>query len=118
MGYYTYFSLEMLGDEAELEKVRNFKADDTMGFSDYYYVNGILDDNEEHDYKWYDWEKDMRILASMFPEILFILDGDGEETDDSWQFRIKGKVSEHHYVEMPPFTTPELMTEYEKNNKR
>lgn len=117
MGYYTYFSLDIKGDPKEVEKVQNFHVpDNDTEFSDPFYINGILNETEDHDYKWYDWEKDMKKLARKFPNVLFILDGDGEEPDDSWQFRIKGNICEHHYVELPPFTTPELLTEKEKQN--
>lgn len=117
MGYYTYFSLDIKGDPEEVEKVQNFHVpDNDTEFSDPFYINGILDETEDHDYKWYDWEKDMKKLARKFPNVLFILDGDGEESNDNWQFRIKGNICEHHYVELPPFTTPELLTEREKQN--
>lgn len=117
MGYYTYFSLDIKGDPEEVEKVQNFHVpDDDTEFSDPFYINGILDEARDHDYKWYDWEKDMKKLARKFPNVLFILDGDGEESNDNWQFRIKGDICEHHYVELPPFTTPELLTEKEKQN--
>ena len=109
MGYYTYFSLSYRGTPEDEEKLENYHVEeDNKEYSDPYYINGILDDGEDHDYKWYDWEKDMRVLASKFPNVLFILEGSGEDSDDQWEFRIKGDISEHHYMEMPPFTTPEL----------
>ncbi len=117
MGYYTYFSLDIKGEPEEVKKAQNFRVpDDDTEFSDPYYINGILDECASHYYKWYDWEKDMKKLARKFPNVLFILDGDGEEADDNWQFRIKGDICEHHYVELHPFTTPELLTENEKRN--
>lgn len=110
MGYYTYFSLSYHGTPEDEQALQKYHVeDDNAEYSDPYYINGILDGCADHDYKWYDWEKDIKVLASKFPNVLFILDGDGEENEDHWEFRIKGKVWEHHYVEMPPFTTPELI---------
>lgn len=34
--------------------------------------------------KWYDWEEDMRILSSRFPEVTFTLHGSGEDSNDIW----------------------------------
>ena len=34
--------------------------------------------------KWYDWEKDMSLISQEFPQFLFTLYGDGEESDDKW----------------------------------
>ena len=35
--------------------------------------------------KWYDHDKDMCKLSAMYPNHMFILTGDGEESDDYWQ---------------------------------
>ena len=110
MGYYTYFSLSYYGAQEDEEALQDYHVDDgSKEYSDPYYINGILDDGVDHDYKWYDWEKDMRMLASKFPNVVFILNGSGEDSYDIWEFRIKGNVSEFHSMEMPPFTTPELI---------
>lgn len=116
MGYYTYYELQVIGDEEKVEQVKNFKPNEDGEFSSAYCVSSILDDCAEHYMKWYDWEHDMRLLAKMFPDVLFILSGDGEETDDVWEFRIKGDVSEQHGLCIPPFAKPELLTEKEKAN--
>lgn len=109
MGYYTYFTLEYQGDPDEEERLEEYNPDDDSDeYSDPYYVKGILDDRVDHEYKWYDWEKDMMVLASKFPNILFILHGDGETSDDLWEFRRKGSESEFHSFEMPPFTNKNL----------
>ena len=34
--------------------------------------------------KWYDWEEDMCLLSTRFPELLFCLHGEGESGDDLW----------------------------------
>ena len=35
--------------------------------------------------KWYEWESDMLTLSSEFPEMEFVLYGEGEERDDNWR---------------------------------
>ena len=35
--------------------------------------------------KWYGFDDDMRKLSAMYPNHMFILTGDGEESDDYWQ---------------------------------
>jgi hypothetical protein len=107
MGYYTYFSLSYHGSQEDEEALQNFEPGDEFAFPEG--IKELIDDSQDANWKWYGWEKDMKLLASKFPNILFILNGDGEESDDLWEFRIKGDVSEFHRMEIPPFTTPELI---------
>ncbi len=42
---------------------------------------------------WYDWEKDMLSISSVFPDILFKLDGGGDDTEDKWSaYFLNGKT--------------------------
>lgn len=56
------------------------------------------------DVSWINWRKDMQTLAKKFPNITFVPHGDGEESDDIWEWRGKGESEEFHSMEMPPFT--------------
>lgn len=85
MGYYTYFSLSAdpfdgktpLSDTryeeiaAEIERMNIFE--DHFSKSEWSVYT-----------KWYDWEDDMLLLSSKFPEVLFTLNGDGEDSEDLW----------------------------------
>ncbi len=105
MGYYTYFSLYMEGPEDKIKEVEEA----VKGRND---EIEILVKNGEINAKWYDFTVDFARFAERFPDVLFCVSGDGEEGDDVWEQRFKGKNTEYHEVIMPPFTA--LLT----NNER
>lgn len=112
MGYYTCFTIEYEGDEADIKKVEDdFKALYKQ------YNEGYLDeliDTGSSERKWYEWEDDMRKVAKKNPNVLIILHGNGEESDDIWQARAKGKEFECQSFRLPPFENANLFTEDEK----
>ena len=108
MGYLTYFHLKMEGSEGAIEKAKSDLLTIDEDF-DILWEEGEL-------FKWYEWLDDMTLIASRNPEVLFILDGDGEESDDLWQWRGKGNETEFHNWSIPPFENKNLFTEHEKQN--
>jgi len=113
MGYYTYFSLSYHGTPEDEEALQNFQPGKEFAFPEG--IKELIDESQDTDWKWYGWEEDMKKLCKLFPNILFILDGDGEDSDDMWEWRGKGDIYEYHWFTLPPFTTPELMLDNEKN---
>ena len=110
MGYITYFSLRMFGPDDKVEKAgEDIKALSSDGSFD------ELVDYEYSELKWYDWQNDIDKVAKANPDVLIILDGDGEESDDLWQYRAKGDKTEYHAFMISPFTTPELLLKEETN---
>lgn len=85
MGYYTAFELTVSPIDSssvisELTKERIEREIDLLN---------VFEHNHDYDVwygyaKWYDWEKDMLLLSSKFPNILFQLNGHGDSVDDFW----------------------------------
>lgn len=89
MGYYTCYELyiDNLGELDDLVVKNVDKAIEEMN---------VLDSNGSPRYgwsaytKWYDHDEDMRLLSYRFPDVVFELRGDGEESEDVWSHYYKG----------------------------
>lgn len=87
MGYYTRYKLEI----KTIDQPNDVSHNDIWTWiknqnekSDLFYgLNG-------DDCKWYDHEDAMRKLSSKYPEFLFTLSGEGEESGDIWCKYFKG----------------------------
>lgn len=110
MGYYTYFAITMIGsEEAEMQAENDAQKSDNWCLKELVVTGGV-------EAKWYSFFEDFSTFAKQHPDILFIVDGHGEDSDDIWQHRFRGDIDERHDIEMPPFQT--LLTEKEiENNK-
>ena len=107
MGYATFYTL-VVGDEGyevsdrRLEKILDWLEHDENFRSE-------LEDFHESGMngytKWYEHEADMVRLSRVFPEVLFVLWGEGEEPEDLWKcYYLGGRVQEAPArVEYPPF---------------
>lgn len=111
MGYYTFFQLKMQDNNGKplcMEKIdeinRAFLGIEYFGagcrIEDYEnyeergrksstiedYINDFINDYIfGEDMKWYDWLEDMTNLSKKFPDIRFILKGEGEDRSyDTW----------------------------------
>lgn len=100
MGYYTDFSLTFQGDENDIKNITSILLDED-------YPENCPDNIEPISYsfhksgdelklggvKWYEYKENMKSLSAAFPNVLFILNGWGEETGDIWRNFFKdGKV--------------------------
>ena len=85
MGYYTRYTLK---SEPNIVKTIEFKEKFDEICDDY-----TFDYVFEEDCKWYDHEEHMREVSKNFPEVLFMLTGEGEESGDMWQkYFFNGKM--------------------------
>lgn len=80
MGYYTQYNLTIAkaNGRVELERI----DEDLRTISGY---NDFAIDAHTDTIKWYDHDKDMIELSKKHPNILFQLDGEGEESGDIWR---------------------------------
>lgn len=90
MGYYTYYELSIIKIDNNNSPKRQIHT----------ILNEIIN-NDFKDYnpfeeacKWYDWESDMINLSKKYPNILFCLDGNGEEDEDLWRCYFKDGKSQ------------------------
>lgn len=113
MGYYTYYSMEVLDINNKgynSYKIAKYMLDKQKESDRFYAFKYELEDfvkNEEakskikYDlslesdevYKWYDNENDMLLLSKEFPDVLFKLHGEGENNEDIWnKYFMNGKM--------------------------
>lgn len=92
MGYSTRFELKV--HEGDL-KIENIMAENY----DFYGLDYAIGDNGENieSVKWYSHAEDMINLSVKYPNIVFALQGKGEEQGDSWfKYFKNGKMQDCH----------------------
>ena len=81
MGYYTKFDLTVIGQTEE-----DHEENLTDKYNDGYPLCDELN-------KWYNWEKNMKEYSLQYPDLVFKLEGYGEEIGDIWiAYFSNGKV--------------------------
>ena len=93
MGYYTNYTItadKVLPDDFEYQFTE---------ITDYYFYDGKLEG------KWYDCEDDMINISKLYPNILFTVEGEGEESGDIWRQYFKN--GKNHRIE-PEIVWPEF----------
>ena len=79
MGYYTHYTLSVLD-----EKIGGWDMEPYVTLLDLGY--GLQPNGKPtQGCTWYDHNKDMKRLSKQFPEVVFVLSGEGEETGDLWK---------------------------------
>lgn len=99
MGYYTAHELEVIEGDVTVEEFFDAIRRQYGENEDIFYA---MDDegNCSDICKWYSSVEDMKKYSLMFPDAVFCLYGDGEESDDLWrQYYKNGKV-QHEAVVM------------------
>ena len=110
MGYYTHYEIMMNPEqdtarELEIMRVIASKIDgrDPADISDEA-AKWCLSDH----LKWYDHHDHMVEVSKQFPDIVFVLYGEGEESDDLWRKYFANGEYEETYAEIiyPKPTNP------------
>lgn len=117
MGYYTCFNLKIVDEkDVELDKPEIIKEIRGM----FEVASWALDEDgdSEDSCKWYEWEKDMLEVSKKFPNNIFRMSGDGEESDDKWIVYIMNGKIQHCPVQISydPLDLSKITTE--KHNPR
>jgi len=89
MGYYTSFT--MTTDGGDDGAINNYLVNQIWHGTIY----ALEYDNDHNWYasdtqKWYEHDSDMKELSKQFPEVLFTLTGEGEDTGDVWRTWYRG----------------------------
>jgi hypothetical protein len=94
MGYYTDFKLRTDKHVPDLGK----KINEISGYSfdddtNYYIGSDELNSLQCYDIKWYEHETHMRKISKNHKNVLFTLEGNGEEEGDMWvKYFLNGKM--------------------------
>lgn len=94
MGYYTDYSLQINTDNEELRK-KAFEDSKKEFYFESYAKNKLLKNA-----KWYEHEEEMKAFSTNYPDVLFILYGNGEESDDIWRKYFKNGKMQKAYAEL------------------
>lgn len=83
MGYYTRFNLEVIG-HTNVDHEEEISNEFNEGYPMF-----------EEENKWYDYQQDMKEYSLKYPELIFKLEGQGEQNEDIWKCYFKnGKMQE------------------------
>jgi hypothetical protein len=102
MGYYTTYSLEVIGEEVTIPKSFIEEAN-KYGIVVPTNVNHEVSIGElskygnpfEGECSWYEHDEDMKAYSKQYPTLIFKISGEGEESGDIWvKYYKDGKVQE------------------------
>lgn len=85
MGYYTRYTLGWVDTTKTGITEGQIVSSLSRINSDYFREEYSLELCLEEPIKWYEHDKDMVNLSKEYPEVIFLLEGEGEEPDDHWR---------------------------------
>lgn len=83
MGYYTDFRLTVLNKDGSPKKDFSFENVDLPAWCEYIQLDELM--QYPCNMKWYSYAEDMEELSKLFPDYIFLLEGEGEEALDLWR---------------------------------
>ena len=88
MGYMTYYELEVVSNsesQAILSAFREQNIDVEYALTPW--------GESRQSCKWYTHQEDLKEFSKKYPDVLFVLSGEGEENKDIWQLYVKNGKS-------------------------
>lgn len=92
MGYYTSYEIEVRPSELRERVIASVEA--LVSYNPF-----------EGSTKWYDHEANLKTVSRGYPDVLVIIDGEGEEVNDKWRMFVQNGKTETH--RMPEWKPPE-----------
>lgn len=115
MGYYTRFTLTVLekdedGELNEVDSSTHPEFETTKTYGGDVSIDELISESTDN-MKWYDHRDDMLKLSKDLPDLVFILDGVGEENGDLWrEFYKDGRTYRWEAPKVsPPEYNPKLL---------
>jgi hypothetical protein len=101
MGYYTHFKIRATNPEA-IRVLRKPDSYAEMAFDE--------DGDTVDSCKWYEHEEEIIEFSKLYPDVLFTLNGEGEESGDIWtKYFLNGKMQyERATIVINPFDPTKL----------
>lgn len=105
MGYTTWYEFSTKENKNKVSDIVSYMNQKYME-KDWYYpfsFDDYLDDDDIYNFeivcdewnKWYDHDEEMLELSKQFPETVFCLEGEGEESGDIWRTYYKNGKAQH-----------------------
>lgn len=86
MGYYTKYNIKITGIDNANQAVKIAKD---YNLQDYDFTEYETSLTAFYEGKWYDWKKESIALTRNYSRILIEIHGEGEESGDIWQARVR-----------------------------
>lgn len=104
MGYLTYYKMQVVPEEKLIEVYNDLPGFDSIDEGDLGWLeeDGMFMGEPT---TWYDCEKDIVAAAEKHPDVLIILDGEGEEQGDIWRAFARGDKFEIYHA--PKWIAPD-----------
>lgn len=78
MGYNTRYTLSIIEGYADEDEI-NQRMGEISGYASDFFSGDM-------ECKWYSHKEDMKTLSLEYPSVLFLLEGEGEDTGDMWRW--------------------------------
>lgn len=100
MGYYTDYQLEVYGRSLSKEQATAINQA-VMGMDNVSWQSWDTTEWWASEQKWYEQEEDMYQLSLQFPDVCFLLHGNGEDQYDLWDEYWQNGSYQHCHAEIP-----------------